>query len=53
MILEIKISPRLDDVLLIARLVDRLADLAISPEADHLRRDIIARLKRFKNVRSE
>ena len=50
--IQIKISPQLEDLVLVVRLVDRLADLAISPEAEHLRRDIKNRLKRLKQVDS-
>jgi hypothetical protein len=51
--IKIKIDPALADVELIARLVDRLADLAIDPEAKALKRDIINRLKRLKNVQCD
>lgn len=48
--IQIKISPQFEDLVLIARLVDQLADLAGSPRADNLRRDIKNRLNRLKKV---
>jgi hypothetical protein len=48
--IQIKISPQLNDLLLVAQLVDRLADLSGTPEAEALRRDIKTRLKRLKTV---
>jgi len=50
--IKIKTSPQLEDLVLIARLVDRLADLAVSPESDNLRRDIKARLRRLVEIRA-
>ena len=51
--IQIKISPQLNDLLLVAQLVDRLADLNGTPEAEALRRDIKTRLKRMKVVECE
>lgn len=53
--IKIKIDPALDDLLLVANLIDQLANLASEmdpPRAQALRRDIMARLKRMKQVTS-
>lgn len=53
--IQIKIDPAVDDLLLIASLVDQLSNMAAvsDPEkAQALRKDIMARLKRLKKVTS-
>lgn len=50
--IRIQISPQFEDLILVANLVNRLADLSTDPEAKNLRRDIISRLKRLKRIDS-
>jgi hypothetical protein len=53
--IEIKVDPAVNDLLLLAALVDQLTNVAAvsDPErAQALRRDIMARLKRMKQVTS-
>jgi hypothetical protein len=52
---KLKIDPAVNDLLLVASLVDQLSNLAaaLDPEkAQALRRDILNRLKRMKRVTS-
>jgi hypothetical protein len=53
--IQIKVDPAVNDLLLLAALVDQLTNVAAvsDPErAQALRRDIMARLKRMKQVTS-
>jgi hypothetical protein len=52
---KLKIDPAVNDLLLVASLVDQLSSVAaaVDPEkAQALRRDIMTRLKRMKQVTS-
>lgn len=53
--IEIKVDPAVNDLLLLAALVDQLTNVAAASDPERsqaLRRDIMARLKRMKQVTS-